>query len=79
MTLLVIEVKVPHALRDRHLVEEAVSEDERETMLRASWTSIVLGVIAFAAGMVMPLLAPFALAIGAPIVGRLVRRRGVTA
>lgn len=62
------------ALKDRRLVRDGVDDALCAANIRASWIPVWIGGLAFALGMISPLLSLVALTIGAPVIGWLVRR-----
>jgi uncharacterized membrane protein len=65
------------ALGDRHLVRDGVDEVAIRAHVRDSAIPLIIGVTAFAAGMVAPVLAMAVLILGTPLIGWLVRLRKV--
>ena len=63
------------AIHDPALRRSDVAAEALEPHLRASWIPILIGVLAFAGGMVSPLIAMGVLVIGSPIISFVLRRR----
>ncbi|RDE05002.1 DUF1211 domain-containing protein [Sphingomonas aracearum] len=63
------------ALDNPRLVRPDLDPAQRRARRRGAWIAIWIGAISFAAGMVSPLLSLAGLAIGSPVVSRIVRGR----
>ena len=63
------------AIRDAALRRSDVTADALHPFLRASWIPVLIGALAFAGGMVLPIIALAVLVIGSPIISLLLRRR----
>jgi len=64
------------AVRRRHLVRDDVSNEQCRDRVRGSLVPIAIGVIAFIAGMIEPIMSLVALAVASPIVAMAVKRMG---
>ena len=62
------------ALADRSLVKPGIAIDVERRRRRGGWVPVLLGALAFAAGMISPVWALVALAFGGPLIGYLLRR-----
>lgn len=63
-------------LYHRRLARADVSDTECARELRIGWTAIIIGVAAFAVGMVRPMLSPMVLVVGSPVVSHWLSGRG---
>lgn len=64
------------AVRRRHLVREDVSNEQCRDRIRGSLVPIAIGIVAFAAGMVEPIMSLVALAVASPVIAMAVHRIG---
>ena len=70
MNFWLIRVAVGH----RRLVRDDVDNDECRAILRGSVIPVLIGFVAFVAGMIQPILSLIALAVASPLIAILVRR-----